>query len=112
MIYGYDDAAYFGRNWGFAAPSPTTSACPAANPPAGFNCVGFGFPGSANTANRALQEPTIGFIPTLWKNPNYGALQVISQYSYVTRSPWYVAPGTPKNAHLSMIYLDVRYVLP
>jgi len=112
MIYGYDGAAYFGRNWGFAAPSPTTSACPAANPPAGFNCVGFGFPGSANTANRALQEPTIGFIPTLWKNPNYGALQVISQYSYVTRSPWYVAPGTPKNAHLSMIYLDVRYVLP
>lgn len=111
MIYGYDGAAYFGRNWGFAA-APLGSACADANPPAGFNCVGYGFPGSANTANRLLQEPTIGFVPTLWKNPNYGTLQVISQYSYVLRSPWFVLAGAPKNAHTSMVYLDVRYVLP
>jgi hypothetical protein len=111
MVYGYDGAAYFGRNWGFAA-APLGTACTVANPPAGFNCVGYGFPGSANTANRLLQEPTIGFVPTLWKNPNYGSLQVISQYSYVLRSPWFVAAGAPKNAHTSMVYLDVRYVLP
>ncbi|HEY6945119.1 MAG TPA: hypothetical protein VI431_08250 [Candidatus Acidoferrum sp.] len=111
MVYGYDGAAYFGRNWGFVA-APLGSACPAANPPAGSNCVGYGFPGSSNSANRVLQEPSVGFVPTLWKNPNHGALQVISQFSYVLRSPWFVAAGAPKNAHTTMVYLDVRYVLP
>ena len=28
-----------------------------------------------------------------------------------TRAPWYVAPGDPKNAHLSTVYAGIRYVL-
>jgi hypothetical protein len=39
-------------------------------------------------------------------------LQVLTQYSYLTRSPWFVAPGAPKNAHASMVYVDFRYLLP
>jgi hypothetical protein len=39
-------------------------------------------------------------------------VQFYTQYSYLTRAPWYVAPGSPKNARLSMVYAGVRYVLP
>ena len=73
--------------------------------------IGYSYVGSPNS-QRALWEPTSGVVQTLWKNPRYGALQLVTQYSYVTRVPWFVAPATPKNAHLSMGYVDVRYVLP
>jgi hypothetical protein len=108
MLYGYYGGAYFKRNFGLL-PGSATSTC---NGVAGFTCVGFGFPGSSNSANRAIQEGTIGIIPTLYSNPNYGKLQIITQYSYVTRAPWFVAAGAPKNAHTSLIYADVRYTLP
>ena len=110
MFYGYYGGAYFQRNYGFLA-ATSTSSCDGVS---GFTCVGFGFPGSANTSNRAVQEITFGVIPTLWSNPNYGRLQIISQYSYLLRSPWsnLSAPGNPKNAHMNMVYLGLRYVLP
>ena len=60
----------------------------------------------------AIQQATFDWISTFWRNPRHGALQAYIQYSYLTRAPWYVAPGTPKNAHLSMVYVGVRYVLP
>ena len=110
MFYGYYGGAYFARNFGFLAATPTSSC----DGVPGFTCVGFGFPGSANTANRLIQEGTIGVIPTLWSNANYGRLQVITQYSYLVRTPWSIfsAPGNPKNAHLSMVYVGLRYILP
>jgi len=74
--------------------------------------IGFGGPNSANSNNKSIQEPTVGFIQTFWKNPQYGALQVISQGSYLTRAPWFVAAGAPKDAHLFMVWADLRYVLP
>jgi hypothetical protein len=37
---------------------------------------------------------------------------LVTQYSYLTRSPWFVFNGAPKNAHLSQAYLSIRYVLP
>jgi len=37
-----------------------------------FHLRGLSVPGSANTSNRAVQEGTIGVIPTLWSNENYG----------------------------------------
>jgi hypothetical protein len=98
MLYGYYGGAYYQRN---TAIDPVTG-----------KFLGFGYPGSSNSSNRAIQEPTIGFIQTFWKNPRYGALQWINQYSYLTRSPWSVATGAPKNAHLSMVYTNLRYVLP
>jgi hypothetical protein len=75
-------------------------------------CIGFGGSGSANNSNRALQEGTFDWIQTFFKSPEHGALQLILQGSYVTRSPWFVAAGAPKNAHLFMGYVDLRYTLP
>lgn len=74
--------------------------------------VGYGFKGSANTNNRALQEGTFATQTTLWKRAGYGSVQVITQSSYITRSPWYVASGTPKDAHVFAGYANLRYVLP
>ena len=111
MFYGYYGAAYFKRNYGLL-PAGATSSC---NGLPSFTCVGFGFPGSANSSNRAVQEATIGYIPTLWSHESYGKVQIITQYSYLVRSPWSISatPGpNPKNAHASIVYLDIRYILP
>jgi hypothetical protein len=117
MFYGYYGGDYFQRNFG-----PDFSV--AANAGGFRPNVGFGFPavvnglgvtqfgGSANNNNRAIQEGTLGWIQTFWRNPQYGALQLITQASYLTRAPWFVAAGAPKNAHLAMGWVDIRYVLP
>ena len=99
VYYGAD---YFGQNF---FPDTTDAANPG-------KIIGFGGPGSPNTNNRAIQQATFDWISTFWTNPRHGALQAYTQYSYLTRAAWYVAPGTPKNAHLSMIYMGLRYVLP
>jgi len=105
LVDGYYSGAYFWRNY-----DVTTKAL---GTPCGTSyCVGFGFPGSANTNNRDYQEGTIGFIPTIWSSPNYGKLQFISQFSYLVRAPWYVAPGAPKNAHAFITYVNLRYIIP
>jgi hypothetical protein len=86
--------------------------------------IGFGFPnvvngsgvqqfgGSAANNNRAIQEGTIDWTQTFWRNPQYGAVLLVTQVSYLTRAPWFVAAGAPKNAHLTMGYVSLRYVLP
>jgi hypothetical protein len=108
LVDGYASGAYFWRNYDL-----TTKALGTPCGPKGTEyCTGFGFVGSANTNNRDYQEFTMGFIPTIWSSPNYGKLQVISQFSYVVRVPWYVAAGQPKNAHLFMTYLNLRYIIP
>lgn len=97
-----DGADYFPRNFSLdnsAGAKPNTF-------------VGFGGPGSSNAANRSIQEPTLDWVTTFWKNPQYGALQLMTQVSYLTRSPWAVAAGTPKNARSSMAWANIRYVLP
>ena len=73
--------------------------------------VGYGYKGSS-AQNRAIQEATMGIVQTLWKNENYGALSLITQYSYLTRNPWSVATGGPTGTHTNMYWVDVRYTLP
>ncbi len=75
--------------------------------------IGWGYPGSGATDNRIIQEPSFGLTQTFWRNPKFGALQLILQYSYLTRTP-FVAPSTASsnNAHTNMIFADLRYVLP
>lgn len=108
LVDGYYSGAYFWRNYDL-----TTKSLGVACGPSGTEyCTGFGFVGSANTNNRDYQEGTIGFIPTIWSSPNYGKLQFISQFSYVVRTPWYVAAGQPKNAHIFITYLNLRYIIP
>jgi hypothetical protein len=58
--------------------------------------VDYGYMGSPNTQNKAINELTFGAVQTLWKEPAHGALQIIAQASYADREPWYVAPGAPR----------------
>jgi hypothetical protein len=78
----------------------------------GTSLIGYGYKGSANSQNRAINELTFGYNQTLWRDPRYGAINFMGQYEYLTRDPWYVAAGAPKNTHDSTIYFDVRYTLP
>ena len=55
----------------------------------------FGFPGSANTNNRAIQEGTFGFTQMLWGG-RFREAEFITQSSYFVRSPWSVAAGSEK----------------
>ena len=89
---------YFGRAF---STDPSTGAL-----------VGYGFAGSGNSNNRAIGEASLASQTTLWKQPGYGSVQMITQSSYITRSPWFVAPGTPKDAHVFAGYANLRYVLP
>jgi hypothetical protein len=74
--------------------------------------VGYGYPGSSNSQNKTITEATLANTYTFWKNPSYGALQLIGQVSYLERTPWVVAAGAPSKADLTMVFLDLRYVLP
>ncbi len=98
MLWGYYGAVLVGRDVAVDANGTTL--------------VGYGFTGSANNQNRSMQEGTVGFTKTFWKDAKYGALSFIGQYEYSTRNPWYVATNAPKSAHDNTIYMDFRYTLP
>jgi hypothetical protein len=102
LFAAYYGAAYFWRN---AFPDLTSTEL--VKP-----IIGYGGIGSPNTNNRAIQEPTVNWDQTFWRNPQYGAVVLVTQVSYLTRSPWFVAPGAPKNAHLTMVFASLRYMLP
>jgi len=74
--------------------------------------IGYGYAGSANSQNRSINEFTFGFNQTMWRNPRYGAINLMGQYEYLMRNPWYVAPGAPKATHDNTIYMNIRYTLP
>ena len=122
MFYSYYGGAWAQRNYGIDCyTQPAVTPPPGTTPPPAVcnqiysskpSYIGYGYPGAPNSQNKTIQEPTFGVIETFWKNPHYGALSLITQYSYVTRAPWVVASGAPKNAHLSMGYVDLRYTLP
>ena len=116
IIAGYYGMAYFWRNTFIDVTSPdvltTAIACAPGYPFTTHPCAGYGGFNSANTNNRFIQEPTIDLNQTFWRNPQYGALVLLAQASWVSRSPWFVAAGAPKNAHLTMGWLSMRYILP
>lgn len=99
-ISAYYSGAYFQRRYGLD---------PSANMP---TYVGYGYPGSANTNNRIIREASFASISTLWQKSSYGALQLITQSSHVTRAPWYVPANVPRDAHTFMGFMCLRYVLP
>jgi hypothetical protein len=74
--------------------------------------IGFGGPASANSNNRTVQEVTFDWTQTFWKNPQYGSVFLVNQLSYISRSPWFVPAGAPKNAHLTQVFVSLRYALP
>ncbi len=97
LLYGYYGGIYIGRNTAIDTDG---------------KLVGYGYSGSSAGQNRAIQEGTFGVIQTFWKDAKYGALSLITQYSYLTRNPWSVATGKPANADLHMVFVDLRYTLP
>jgi hypothetical protein len=97
LMYAYYGADYIGRN--------TTIDT-------NGSLVGYGYRGSANSQNRDIQELTFGFNQTIWRDPRYGAINVMGQYEWLMRAPWYVAPGAPKGTHDNTIFFNIRYTLP
>ena len=95
----YYGGAYYGRNV-------------QVNPVSGLPNIGYGFAGSSNSNNRIISEYTVGWTQTMWGNPNYGNLKLITQASYLSRSPWFLTAGAPKDAHLFLVYTALRYTLP
>ena len=77
--------------------------------PVGYGWQGTGAPSSQN---RVIHEGTLGFNQTMWKDARYGALNLMGQYSYLTRDPWAVAAGAPRQALTNMVFLNLRYTLP
>lgn len=98
LLYGYYGGVYVQRN--------------TAIDPANGKLVGYGYPGSPSGQNRVIHEGTFGFTRTFWRDPKYGALQLMGQYSYLLRRPWSVEIGQPSGAHSNMIFLNLRYLLP
>jgi hypothetical protein len=76
----------------------------------GTSFIGYGQHGGSQDRN--IQEFTIGYVQTFWKDPKYGALSMITQYEWLNRYLWYVAPNAPKGGHDSTVYVDIRYTLP
>jgi len=98
LLYAYYGGIYIGRNTALDAN--------------GTSRIGFGYNGSPNSQNRAINELTWGFNQTMWKSARYGAINFMGQYEWLERAPWFVAVGAPKKTHDNTIYLNIRYTLP
>jgi hypothetical protein len=97
LLYAYYGGVYIGRNVIIDA---------------GGKPVGYGFAGSGTGANRNIQEITGGLTQTFWRDPKYGGLQFMFQYSYELRHPWSIPNGQPVDTHTNVVFLNLRYVLP
>jgi hypothetical protein len=73
--------------------------------------VGYGYTGSPDSHNRVIHEPSAG-LSFSFRNPEFGAVMIQTQYAYFVRHPWYIAPGRLGAANNNTLYLNVRYVLP
>ncbi len=99
LMYGYWGGTYVGRNTALDAN--------------GTSLIGYGYKGASNAQNRMIQEATIGFNQTMWKSARYGAVNLMGQYMYQTRSPWYYAGGAGgKGTQNSTVFFNLRYTLP
>jgi hypothetical protein len=97
LIYGYYGGVYIDKNLALDANGKTL--------------IGYG-PISSDGQNRNIQEITFGTNTTLARDAKWGALNLITQYSYVTRDPWLAAGTAPRNAFVNMGFFDIRYTLP
>jgi hypothetical protein len=78
----------------------------------GTTRIGYGFTGSNNGQNRTIQEFTFGLNQTLMRDTKWGAVNLMFQYSYLQRNPWFVAIGQPSDANSHMGFVNLRYTLP
>ena len=80
LIYGYYGGVYIAKNMAFDANGTTK--------------IGYGRIAS-DGQNRAIQEITFGTNTTLMRDPKWGAINLMFQYSYLQRNPWLVTTGQP-----------------
>ena len=97
MLYGYYGMLYVWKNLALDASTPA-------------KVIGYGVPGQVGQ-NRNIQEESIGFNQTIWRDAKWGALNFMGQYSYLARNPWTFTTGG-EDAHLNMVFLNLRYTLP
>jgi hypothetical protein len=97
LLYGYYGGVYIAKNMALDTNGTTK--------------IGYG-PISSDGQNRAIQEITFGTNTTLMRDPKWGALNLMFQYSYLQRNPWLAAAGAPTNAHVDMGFVNLRYTLP
>jgi hypothetical protein len=104
FLYGYYGGVYVQRNATFDTNGTT---------PIGYGVVGSTFAATVGAnQNRTIQEGTIGFNQTLWRDAKYGALNFMGQYSYLQRNPWIIPATLDRDGHLNMVFLNLRYTLP
>jgi hypothetical protein len=104
FLYGYYGGVYVQRNATFDTNGTT---------PIGYGVVGSTFAATVGAnQNRTIQEGTIGFNQTLWRDAKYGALNFMGQYSYLQRNPWIIPATLDREGHLNMVFLNLRYTLP
>ncbi len=96
LFYGYYGGVYIGRNTALDTNG---------------KLIGYGSL-TSDGQNRAIQEVSFGTNTTLARDARWGALSLISQFSYLQRNPWLAASSSPSNAHLWMGFLNLRYTLP
>ena len=97
LLYGYYSLAQVTQNVGVDANGTTP--------------IGYGVANS-QTANHKIQESTVGITQTFFRDPKIGGMQLMVQFSHLQRTPFSVPAGTPSDAKLNMVYVNVRYVLP
>jgi hypothetical protein len=136
VMYGYYSGAYFGKDVNAVVTTANATGAGASGTCTVTTNFGYGFgPGSSvlnpgatgtctapggsnNNANRYLYEPTVGIHYTMWRNPSYGDIRLMTQFSYASRAPWFVnSPATaiPTNlptAHSFMVFVNLRYDIP
>ncbi len=96
LFYGYYGGVYIGRNLAL----DTNGAK-----------IGYG-PIASDGQNRSIQEGTFGTNTTLMRDPRWGAINLMFQYSYLQRNPWLVTGTAPSDAHVHMGFFNLRYTLP
>jgi hypothetical protein len=97
LVYGYYSVARATQNVGLDANGRTP--------------IGFGIDGS-QAANEKVDEATVGITQTLFRDAKIGGMQLMLQFSNVQRTPFSVPAGTPSDAKMNMVYVNVRYILP
>jgi hypothetical protein len=97
LLYGYYSLAQIDQNVTVDANGTTK--------------IGYGVTGS-QTANHKVKEATVGLTQTFFRDPKIGGMQLMIQYSHLQRTPFSVPAGTPADAKMHMVYVNVRYLLP
>ena len=97
QIYGYYGGVFIARNTALDTNK---------------SLIGYGYSGSPDSHNRTTQELTAGLNQTVWQDPRYGGLFFMLQYAYFVRNPWFLAPNSPRNAHETAVWFNLRYTLP